>query len=281
MPLFYRIEDYERYRRRVGEATVVAVTRRTDPARISRVWRHLNEVYESYGPPWIVHLWTKDPAGILRQGEEILRCLLDAGTTVAAQVTITGLAGTVWEPLVPPDALMGLSELSTLIGGPDHVRWRYDPIIPTVHDPERFRALAEPVAAVGVRHGVINFVAPPGRYKRVDRRMVELLPDWDQGMPGYDTAWCQAVARDLVAAARDVGLTLACCAESAALTEAVPGLGPAACADPAWFCEISGRTVSPAPSRGSRHGCGCAPYFDVGLYGQWSRCHRCAYCYAG
>ena len=281
VPLYYRLDDYERYRERVGAATVVDVTRRTDPARIPRVWQHLTEVCDTYGPPWIVHLWTKDPGGVLCLGGDMLRRLLDAGTTLAAQVTITGLAGTVWEPLVPPDVIEHLGEFAALIGGPEHIRWRYDPIIPTVHDLVRFRGLAQRVVEIGVRQGVINFVAAPGRYKRVDRRLERLLPGWPKGMPGYDSAWRAARATELVVAARKVGLALACCAESAVLSDVVLGLLPAACADHAWFCDLSGRFLPPTSSRGSRHGCGCAPYFDVGLYGQWSRCHRCAYCYAG
>ena len=285
MPLSYRLEDYARYRDRVGEATYLEMTRRTDPARIPEVWDHLREVVDAYGPPWVLQILTKDARGVLRRGEPALRRLRDAGTTITLHLTVTGLAGTPWEPLVPREGLRGAAPLIDLIGGPDHVKWRYDPIIATVHDVGRFHRLAGEAAELGIRRGVINFIAPPGRYRRVDRRVAPLLPGWVDGGPAwldrYGLAWQQGVALELVSLAREAGISLACCAESAALAGLVPGLGPAACGDHAWFVALSGRDLPRAPRRGSRPGCGCAAYFDLGNYGCWSRCYRCAYCYAG
>ena len=286
MPLTYHLEDYARYRAQVGDATYIDVTRRTDPARIPEVWAHLREVVETYGPSWVVQVWTKDPAGVLRLGGDLLRALVAAGTTLAAQVTVTGLAGTVWEPRVPLDGLRAAAALAELAGGPEHIKWRYDPILPGVHTAERYRALAQQAAEVGIRRGIINFLASPGCYARVDRRLAALLPGWAAGMPGYDQAWRRGVAAELVGIARECGLTLACCAENAGLgkpgsPDYVPGLGRAACGEYAWFVALSGRRPAASASRGSRPGCGCARYFDVGQYGCWARCHGCVYCYAG
>jgi len=279
--LAYRLEEFQRYREHVGGATYVDISRRTDPACIPGVWDNLGEVVEAYGAPWVVQIWTKDARGVLARGESLLRSLVDAGTTITAQVTVTGLARTVWEPAVPPGGLRDVARLAKMIGGADHIRWRYDPIIPGVHDPDRFEALAHQAAASGITRGIINFVAPPGRYVRVDRRLRDLLPGWAEGMPGYDLAWRESVARELVEIASQVGISLACCAECAALGDRVQGLGQARCGDYDWFAALSGRTPPRVPFRGSRPGCGCARYFDVGSYGHWSRCHRCAYCYAG
>jgi hypothetical protein len=281
MGLYYRLADYARYREAVGEATVIDISRRTDPGRIGAVWANLREVLAAHGAPWVVQVWTKSVGGVLDLGGDTLRALVDAGATVTAQVTVTGLAGSLWEPAVPTDSLARLGDLAEVLGGPDHLTWRYDPILPTVHAPETFARLAREVAAQGVTRAVINFVAPPGRYARVDRRLADLLPGWSDGMPGYDDAWRLAVARETVAAAREAGLRLACCAESAGLAAGVEGLHPAACGDGAWFAALSGRPAPAGRGRGSRPGCGCLRYFDVGNYGHWSRCHRCAYCYAG
>ncbi len=228
-----------------------------------------------------MQVWSKDPAGALALGGDTLSALIAAGTTVTAQITVTGLAGTVWEPLVPPNALGQLPQLIRLIGGPEHVTWRYDPIIPTVHDVARYKRLARQVANLGIRRGVINFVAPPGRYARVDRRLSGLLPGWGKGMPGYDLDWQTQVAADLGPLAQEAGISLSCCAEGAILHEHVPGLGRAACGDHEWFAALSGKYPLTASYKGSRPGCGCARYYDVGNYGHWARCHRCAYCYAG
>jgi hypothetical protein len=281
MGLVFRLEDYARYKERVGGATYLDVTRRTDPARIERVWDHLQAVVEAYGAPWIVQLWTKDAAATLALGGLLLRRLRAEGTTLTAQVTVTGLSGTDWEPRTPTEPFAGLVELMTLIGGPDHVKWRYDPVMPTVHCPGRYRRLAERAEGLGIRKCVINFLAPPGRYKRVDARLAGVLPGWSEGMPGYHEAWRAETAAGLVEAAGELGLEVAACAESAGLVGRVPGLGAAVCGDHEWFVALSGRDPGRAPTTGSRPGCGCAAYFDVGLYGQWRRCHQCLYCYAG
>jgi hypothetical protein len=281
MSLVFRLEDYARYQERVGEATYIDVTRRTDPARIERVWDNLHAVVEAYGAPWIAQLWTKDAEGVLARGGSLLRRLLADGTTLAAQVTVTGLGHTVWEPLVPAEPFAGVADLIALLGGPDHVKWRYDPIIPTVHHPDRFRRLAEQAVALGISRCVINFVAPPGRYKRVDVRLSGALPGWNEGLPGYDDAWRAESAACLLGMADELGLIVAACAESTKLAAQVPGLQVAACGDHDWFVALSGQDPGRAPTSGSRPGCGCAAYFDVGLYGQRQRCHRCLYCYAG
>jgi len=140
MGFFFELEDYPRYLERVGEATYLDVTRRTDPARVGKVWDNLRTVVESYGAPWIVQLWTKDATGALGRGEAVLTRTREAGTTLAAQVTVTGLGGTTWEPLAPSTPFYGVEDLSTLAGGPDHIKWRYDPVIPTAHRLDTFRS---------------------------------------------------------------------------------------------------------------------------------------------
>ena len=281
MGFAYRLADYGRYLEKVGDASYIDLSRRTDPARIASVWDNLDEVTRTYGPPWVLQIWTKDPAAVVRRGEELLRRLMSAGTTITAQITITGLAGTVWEPRVPTQAFALVPPLMDLVGGPEHVKWRYDPIIPTVHTLERYHRLAEQAQDLGITRGVINFVAEPGRYVRVDRRLASVLPEWGQGMPRYDVTWREAVARRLVRTAKGMGISLACCAESAELAKSVPNLQPPACGDYAWFIELSGRDPGRVPYRGSRSGCGCARYYDVGNYGNWKNCHQCVYCYAG
>jgi hypothetical protein len=281
MSFVFRLEDYPRYLERVGRATYLDVTRRTDPARIDRVWHNLRAVVEAFGAPWIVQLWTKDAAGTLVRGRALLRRLQRDGATLAAQVTVTGLSGTVWEPATPAEPFAGVADLIALAGGPQHVKWRYDPVIPTVHCLDRFLRLAERAAGLGITRCVVNFIASPGRYKRVDARLSSVLPGWGEGMPGYDEAWRADTASALVEAAGTLGLTVAACAETAGLAARVAGLQPAACGDYAWFVALSDQDPGRAPAAGSRPQCGCAAYFDVGIYGQRQRCHQCLYCYAG
>jgi len=281
MSLVFRLEDYERYLERAGDATCLDVTRRADPARIEKVWDNLRAVVRTYGAPWVVQLWTKDAAGVLGLGEHDLRGLHEAGTTLTSQVTVTGLGGTTWEPLAPNTPFDGAEDLIALLGGPEHIKWRYDPVVPTVHRLEVFRRLAEGAAKLGITRCVLNFLVPPGRYKRVDRRLSLALPGWSRGMPGYDETWRADTAAAIVETARDFDIALAVCAESSGLADRVHGLQPAVCGDHAWFAALSGRDPGRARTSGSRSGCGCAAYFDVGMYGQWRRCNRCLYCYAG
>jgi hypothetical protein len=281
MGFVFRLEEYPRYLERVGDATYLDVTRRTDPARVEKVWDNLRAVVTSYGAPWIVQLWTKDAAGVLSRGRNVLEGLRDAGTTITAHVTVTGLGGSSWEPLAPSTPFHGMEELISLVGGPDHIKWRYDPVIPSVHRLDVFRRLAEEAGSLGITRCVLNFLVPPGRYKRVDARLSKSLPGWSEGMPGYDEAWRAQTAAELVKASIDFGISVAVCAESSSLADRVPGIQLCACGDHAWFADLSGRDPERARTSGSRKGCGCAAYFDVGMYGQWRRCHQCLYCYAG
>ena len=90
----FRLQDYAAYLARVGDATYVDCTRRTDPARAPRVWENLRAVAEAYGPPWILQIWTKNPRGVMELGGALLERLCAGGTTITCQLTVTGLGGT-------------------------------------------------------------------------------------------------------------------------------------------------------------------------------------------
>jgi hypothetical protein len=174
-----------------------------------------------------------------------------------------------------------VENLISLAGSADHIKWRYDPVIPTVHRLDTFRRVAEQAARLGISHCVLNFLVPRGRYKRVDTRLSGKLRGWSEGMFGYDISWRAQTAAELVEASSPLGMSVAVCAESSDLTARVEGLQSAACGDHAWFAALSGHDPGRAPTSGSRKACGCAAYFDVGMYGQWRNCHQCLYCYAG
>ncbi len=280
MGLVYRLEDYASYHAVVGSATYIDVSRRTDPARIPFVWDRLKDILAAYGAPWVIQIWTKDPHGAALLGKTVIQEMLAQGTTITAQITATGLAGSVWEPRVPCDISSGLDGLAELIGGYEHICWRYDPIIPSAHTLTAFSSLAERMAAQGIHRGVLNFIAPPGRYVRVDRRMTQVLPAWPTLGQGNEAEQAR-IAREIVAVASDLGIEMGCCAESSALSSQVPGLRAASCGDYAWFAQLAQTYPSQNTYQGSRKGCGCLHYFDVGSYGMRNRCFGCLYCYAG
>lgn len=277
----FRLQDYAAYLARVGDATYIDCTRRTDPARVPEVWENLRAVVDAHGPPWILQLWTKNPRGVMERGGALLERLRAGGTTIACQLTVTGLGGTALEPRAPADALGEAGEFLERIGGPAHCAWRFDPALPGLDNLVRFEALAPRAAALGITRLVMNFACDPGTYARVDARLANVFPYWREGLPGIDPLWKEQTAREITARAAALGLTTFCCAEGKGLRDTVPDLGPPECGSFAWFCELSGRTPAHSRQRPSRRGCGCADYFDVGCYGKWHACHGCLYCYAG
>ena len=277
----FRLQDYAAYLARVGDATYVDCTRRTDPARAPRVWENLRAVAEAYGPPWILQIWTKNPRGVMELGGALLERLCAGGTTITCQLTVTGLGGTELEPRAPADALGEAGELLECIGGPAHCAWRFDPAIAGLDNTARFEALAPRAAALGIKRLVVNFACDPGVYARVDARLAAVFPYWRPGLPGIEPGWKERTAREIAARAAALGLAVFCCAEGKALREAVPDLEPPECGSFTWFCALSGRTPGRRKGRPSRRGCGCADYFDVGCYGNLRACHGCLYCYAG
>jgi len=131
---------------RVGEATYVDVTRRTD-RRASAVWTTCG--------PWSRRLARRGSSNCgprtfpgIGAGGGLFRGLRLKGTTLAAQVTVTGLSGTQWSP-GRRQSFCRRGEVDRSSRRSEHVAWRYDPVIPTVHDLDRFRRLAAQGATLG------------------------------------------------------------------------------------------------------------------------------------
>ncbi len=278
MGLSYRLEDYAAYRAAVGAATMsISPGGATPPGG-----RRRGIISARCWTPTVrpgVQLWTKNVGGALALGAGLLERLRAEGTTLTAQVTITGLAGSAWEPLTPADTVSRLGIWPGVLGGPEH----HLAVRPDHSDGARGRE----VRAAGGRGGGAGCTArrdQPGR--------TGALPT---GGPSPQRPAPRLGRRDARLRRRLDGTHGACAGRSRCRRRDQPGLlrgvvppgrtGHRAAARRVrglWLVYGAlGQYPPVAVRRGSRPGCGCLRYFDVGNYGGWASCHRCTYCYAG
>ncbi|MDR1177623.1 MAG: DUF1848 domain-containing protein [Spirochaetaceae bacterium] len=225
----------------------------------------------------VLVFWTRDPSVLLVHG----KTLENMGYKWYCMTTLTGYPFSL--ETNPPDKALVLRALRELSGrfGSGRVFWRYDPVIlssVTARDfhLDNFRKLSQ--ALKGAVTKVI--ISVYDEYPRAARRMARLE---ERGgfalLPMRDAALCflpevRELLRELSGIAREVGMSMQCCAEK----EDLGGLGISggACIDRGfireqWGIEVSGRAKQ-------REHCRCAPSIDIGTYGTCQA--GCAYCYA-
>lgn len=237
----------------------------------------------AFFPDWIVTkvrrsrklealvLWTKDPRPLATHTE---LALITERIPTVVQFTLTGLAGTAWEPHVPPMDSVGES-LQTLAARLPRgaVRWRFDPIVPTADLLERFRRclhfLREHTGPVD--GATVSFL---DLYAKVKRRLAR------EGMalPRPDAEGQRQILRELLSLADDPSFRLRLCCEPH--LDSLPGTEPAHCIDGALIDRLYGTSFADLPrDAGQRAACGCSRSTDIGNYDQICR-HDCLYCYA-
>lgn len=221
-------------------------------------------------------LWTKDIRNTVRHPG--LRRTITAVPTIV-QYTVTGLAGSPWEPGVPPlaDQVPELAELATLLPR-GAVRWRFDPILPDPGLRGRFVAVKSSLEkALGTVEAVTASFPDPYRHA-VARSERSGLP-W----PRPDAGEKRRIIVMLVECFDNPGdsrpfqpVRLCCEPELAAL----PGVGMARCIDGGLFHTLYGLPLADLPKDpGQRVACGCSRSTDIGAYAMACG-HGCRYCYA-
>jgi len=155
--------------------------------------------------------------------------------------------------------------------GPEHVLWRYDPILISerysVSWHERaFRRLAERLRGA-TECVTISFV---DTYSRNRQRLASL------GAKLISEAEMRSMAKALADIAKENALTIAACSEPVDFT--MQGVKPARCVDAGLLSRIGGTLLKEMKDPNQRESCGCAPSVDIGAYNTCP--HGCVYCYA-
>lgn len=216
-------------------------------------------------------VWTKDVRNLVRHPG--LADVLERFPTLV-QFTATGLAGTVWEPRVPPLERQ-IRELETLAASLPRgaILWRFDPLLPTPDLDERFdraRSLLE--QATGNVDGVT--VSFPDPYPHAVRRAAAAGLAW----PRPDNARKQQIITRLAARFPGVERPVRLCCEPGLLDH--EGAAMARCIDGELLERLYGMELkSLEKDPGQRKACGCVTSTDIGTYAMPCG-HGCLYCYA-
>ncbi|GAB4317127.1 MAG: DUF1848 domain-containing protein [Promethearchaeota archaeon] len=162
---------------------------------------------------------------------------------------------------------------------PDHVNWRFDPVVfwrdedgQVKNNAGGFAEIADQFAEVGVKRCTFSFAT---LYRKVRRRMSAA------GFRVHDPTPAERmrVARKVASAAARRGIRVSACCDPALAR--VPGVERASCVDGALLGRLWGERVSTARDAGQRADCRCTRSRDLGGYGPEWRCrHACLYCYA-
>ena len=256
----------------MNELLVVSASRRTD--LVGCYPQVMVERLQGY-PPESVHsivIWTKNPHNRLKEG--LLKRTLRNYRQVFVHLTITGMGGGEFEPMIPPweETIGMIGPLIDLVGDPRRISWRFDPLLEvegregTYSNIPLFPRLASAITPLGIKNCRISWVSP---YKKVVARLARkgwrLVPRDFQGQSFQ--------ANQLREGAYRHGLSLDFCS--------MEGFPISRCIDGEVLSEIhpDGLICSRKKAKGQRRLCGCTESLDIGWYSL--RCkHGCLYCYA-
>jgi hypothetical protein len=259
-------------RKMADERLVISASRRTD--LVGCYPEELVERLQEFSPESVHSLviWTKNPRNMIVEGP--LKKVLKEYRQIYVHLTITGMGGGEFEPMIPPweEAVGIIGPLIDLVGDPRRISWRFDPILEieghgqTYSNFDLFPRLAEAIAPFGIRSCWVSWVSP---YKKVLARLTK------KGWALITRSIVERVnqANTLIQVGREHGMSLFfCCME---------GLPISRCIDGELLSEIhpDGQRCSTKKAKGQRPLCGCTESLDIGWYSLRCR-HGCLYCYA-
>ncbi len=275
--------------------TVISASRRTDLVTFFPEWLAAalkaggvrvrgprGRIHDVDLDPCSVHtvvLWSKDFSNLIRNASG-LRDLLGRYDQLYLHFTVTGLGGTPVEAGSPPAsaALAQLPVLTGLVGCPERVTVRFDPLVfwregeKTRSNLELFGTVADAAAGCGVRDLRMSFAQwyPKARARAAARGFAYVDPP---------EAEKRALAEQLAAEAAARDLALHACTQP--FLAGVPGLRHSGCIDGRLLERLHprGEPVSRRKDAGQRLGCLCTGSRDIGSYAQACP-HGCVYCYA-
>ncbi len=183
------------------------------------------------------------------------------------------------EPLAPSleKSFSQLDEITKIIS-PDHIMWRFDPIIFWKEDNilfnniSDFREIASHFAAADVRRCTISFVT---YYAKVKRRMKKY--SFDYYKPTIKEI--MKTTQELIEIGNQYKIKIYACCNPDLLK--IPRIFQAHCIDGNYLSKLWKVKLSLAKDSGQREACGCTKSRDIGGYDKEWRCHHgCLYCYA-
>ncbi len=216
--------------------------------------------------------WTKDIRNLVNH-PDLSRIVVEIPSII--QYTVTGLAGTVWEPNVPPLDKQ-TDELSQLAARLPRgvICWRFDPIVPSPDVLDRFartKALLEKSLGYGLEYVTVSF---PDPYHHAVARSVKAGMQW----PTINLEEKKRIIAAMVQSFHPHPNPVRLCCEPDLLTQ--PGVSQSRCMDGRLFAQLYNLPLADLPKdKGQRVPCGCVQSTDIGEYAQACR-HGCVYCYA-
>lgn len=256
--------------------TWIDYTRRNDPACEAGLEILKKKLGNTEEYPNVFCFWTKNPYHLALLYKDVINDLKKHHTLVLCIATINPGYQTLFEPGVK-EPFWNLSPLIEILGKPDYVRLRFDPVIKGFTTMRMFKKNCEIALKHGIKDIITNFFVP--EYKDTWKKV--------QAMLGKDTGKFTKeekikLLNKIISYAEKNGINIHACAETAKLCQFIKGLKPASCADPSWPKELG--FDFEFKTRASRPGCGCCYSGDWGVYSSWKegyKCpHGCVYCYA-
>lgn len=263
---------------------IVSASRRTDIPAFYTDWliNRIHEEYVLYPLPWSDKLkyleltpenvdcfvfWSKNYAKLI----PYLNLLDTKGFNYLFHFTINNYPKQMEEHVISTDE--AITQLKRLCNSssPDHVHWRYDPIIPTNDYNSNFHLYNfEKIASQLEGYTKRCYFEFIDMYKKVetnfDKRKISLKPlSQDQKIN---------LTKSMATIANKYGINLYSCCDDYLVIDNVL---KARCIDAELIYKLTGKVIDVKHSP-TRKECGCNKSIDIGEYG--SCLHGCLYCYA-
>jgi hypothetical protein len=268
---------------------ILSISRRTDIPAFYGPWfeRRLYEGFVGWENPcsgqrYLLSLKPEDVMAFVfwsknyRPFLQILERLKVCGFPLLLNYTISGLP-TIFEPNVVPtdDAINSLSVMSRIFS-PDHINWRYDPIVisditPAAFHEKQFAELCRKLRGK-VNRCYFSFTSMYGKVARNFRLCEKNLGVNIEEMPRLERI---ALVDRLCEIAGNYGIEMYSCCGDYLINEHIK---KAHCVDGEVISRLCNRERWQVKDKPTRNECGCTESTDIGKYDSCP--HECVYCYA-
>ncbi|MBN1214798.1 MAG: DUF1848 family protein [Candidatus Lokiarchaeota archaeon] len=179
-----------------------------------------------------------------------------------------------------PSLQESISQLKEMIeiSSPDHIMWRFDPIVfyrsnnILLNNLKDFKEIVYQFSNFGITKCTISFAT---YYRKVENRFKRFSLNYYK----ISDKEMKKITEELVKIAKKYNITLFACCNPNLLK--IDGIQQAHCVDGNFLSKLWNIPLSTAKDPGQREYCGCTKSKDIGGYGKdWICYHSCLYCYA-